>query len=563
MANELKLDVKVTGAQQGAQQIDQVAKATEKTTQATEKNTAATKKGAESAKSLGSALSDLGGRNNSAKDLLEGLNTAASGGANAFFGLAKSAKAAWSIFTAGPVGAIVSVLGLAASAAIAFGGNLLKAKKSAEELAAEVETVRKKAEELAAARSNSFADQLKAVGKEAEEATRKLEQHANARERISDAVLGRQLQAIQADQNLTPEQKTQASEAARKAREKEKADNEINDQRAKLKVEQNELAKQQEAALEIERAASESRAKANRLKQDQTRLGQIPEELVETNERIRAAGGGDFQVEQGTRGLRDERRAVASRLRDGALAKAEAEATAAEKASTDARQKIAPQFDKVRQMQQVIDVEVATRQRVAQVESTKGPVTPRLKQELLQATANDIFNNGNNQSRDGSGGFINGQFVGAPKRTGPATINGQPVASSSSGQNLINGQPVSASPSQNRINRGADFDQAAQEIKSQEPVDPAPAADAVKVVAQAMQSKTEEGNANIQQAAATIRESAAKVPAPANLDPLMTAQTEYHGVVVNRFAQTDQKIAEMARTIQLFKQQIQSQQASR
>ena len=495
---------------------------------ATLETSTANQKAAKSTETLGQALNGLGGRNNSAKDFLEGLKTAANGGAGAFFGLAKSARAAFAIFTGGPVGAIVGVLGLAASAAIAFGVALLKPKKSAEEIAAELEKVKRKADELAAARTKTFQDQLKAIADGAAEATRKIDLLANARERISDAVLGRQIQAIEADTTLGPEQKTQQAEAARKAREKEKADNEIKDQRAKLKVEQDELAKQQAAAVDLERAASTSRTKANQLEGDKRRLNEIPDLLVKENLRVREAGGTDFQVEEATRPLREERRQLSRRLADGSLEKAQAAADIDLKASNSAREAITPQFDKVRQMQEAIDIEVATRRRVEQVQNTKGPVTPRLKNELLRETTNDILNNGVQDSRDGSGGFINGKFVGAPNRSGDGSINGQPLRNALKGPNSIERTQVTAQPIVDEVKK-----QTEEEAK-----------------------KAAEEQKSIDTAAAAIAEATAQQPPPLNLAPVVQSQIQYHQINLQRHTTNEQRLEELARAIRTMGEQL-------
>jgi hypothetical protein len=109
---DLKINVDVTGAQKGAADLNQVAAATDKTTAAAGKSAGATSAAASSTAGLSDAVSQLAGRNNDAKDAIEGATSALKGNEGSLFGVAKLWKGLVGVLAgaAGPFGLVVLAL---------------------------------------------------------------------------------------------------------------------------------------------------------------------------------------------------------------------------------------------------------------------------------------------------------------------------------------------------------------------------------------------------------------------------------------------------------------------
>jgi hypothetical protein len=111
----LNLKVNVTGASQGAAQLNQVAAATDKTTAAAGNFNRVFVDSKNATEAAAGGLTAVSGKTEAAKNVVEGLSQASRGGAQSFFGLAKAAQGLFTVFKGGA--AVIGLIALGLTAA--------------------------------------------------------------------------------------------------------------------------------------------------------------------------------------------------------------------------------------------------------------------------------------------------------------------------------------------------------------------------------------------------------------------------------------------------------------
>jgi hypothetical protein len=206
-AKELKILISEDGAESTASKIDKVTSAQDKLAASAVKVTATAGGAAKATGSLGDEIGKLGARQNAAKDVIEGVASAAKGSEGALFGAAKAASNLWAILTnSTPIGRMVQLFALAVSATIAFAASLRGASNDAETLARKEEEAAKAAKKMAdeAKAINdlqvaSAVGKIKEIQKAFDDATASARALRAAQDAVDNAEMGLALEQTQAE----------------------------------------------------------------------------------------------------------------------------------------------------------------------------------------------------------------------------------------------------------------------------------------------------------------------------------------------------------------------------
>lgn len=540
----LNLKVNVTGAQQGAAALDQVAKGTDKVTQAAGKSAPAQTAAANAAKGLGESLSALGSRNNDAKDVLEGVSAAAKGGEGALFGIAKAARAAFAVFASGPIGIAVAGLALIGTAAFALKDKLGAPKKSAEELAEELAKSAQAAELLNKVKMESLKLEVDAIDQSAKKAATSFELLQKKAQAIDDAEEALQLAEIANNKSLTDEARL-VEENATRAR--------FADRRRGREVGADQFSLEQSVKRNTALQNVESGA-ARELQLEEARLQSLKDslEIAEGRRRVEREGGiSGFladarfektkaqlepQIEQAqkNRDAAEQRlievnvkakQSVEDRLAAEEKFRVTQETRAAIKPLEEKRQTLetqkaregAKQSDKERQKQ------IDELGRKAEQAAQRGDFAVQdeavfERNKLLRKTA---------PSRPGAAEKVD--TIAPKERPGDEFIRGtQPLPT----KNLINrGSDFSGEEAKtfssggNRINIGSDFKEAADKVKAQPPADLEPVAEASRELADAVIAQAQATQESVNETGSKLLAKAGEIPNPPSLDPILEGVT--------------------------------------
>jgi hypothetical protein len=593
---DLKINVDVTGAQKGAADMNALASATTKTAQAAEKTAPANQKAATATKSLGDALSGLGSRNNDAKDVLEGVSAAAKGGEGALFGVAKAARAAFAVFASGPIGIAVAGLALLGTTALALADKFRPVKKSAEELAKEVEAATKRVEELGRAEMSLLRDNLKLAAEEADRARKSFDLAAAAKERLENAEKAARAAEIRSS-DLSDEARARALTALdREFAEKANA--------AKIEKAKNEvkLAGEGEGdAVKADETVAESQARA--LEKDQIasaaelRLEEIKREQTELQNRLK------FGTFEGTSSddtvARLSELAAQRKLAESTLAAAapEESAKALEIANANRAETLAKVQEARRNKaaaEEVLKVESDTQAKEKQFKQRETRATDRASSSDIKKRA-EVLGKKAEEAAAAGDSIAQNEAVAERNRLlkeASATENLTPAQRAKvdiiapkgkPGEQFVTARDLLKGPNRinrgselldsgneaaqigrgNRINKGADFEEAAQEIKDTPPLDAAPITQPVKEVSEAVKAQADQSQANVQAAGSEVAALVAQVGPPLDLTPLTQAVVQLDGARGQQIAAMKTQIDEQSAQIRMLAYQVQSQAAAR
>lgn len=212
MANDLDFKVAVD-AKEATKAVEGFGDAVKKAGDTAGKASGGLANAGEASGKLVDAIDKLGGRNNAAKDALEGISAAAKGGEGSLFGLAKAFKGFKELFTTGlagggAIGLIVTGLTLAISLAIKFRDTLGEPKKTAEELAKEIDIAKTSAENLGKSNLDALQAGLKGAADAAAFARKEFDRALEAKDKLDSREKAAQLAELRANPKLTDAEKT-------------------------------------------------------------------------------------------------------------------------------------------------------------------------------------------------------------------------------------------------------------------------------------------------------------------------------------------------------------------
>jgi len=221
MSNDrIQITVGQTGAAEAAAALQGVERATAGVTTAAQRSAEGTNAAAEGAKRLArenkdgaEKQADFSRKAQGSTQVLEGLKMASAGGASAIFGLGKALEGLLTVVgLGGPWGkALVVATGLVSSLNVAL--DLLRdsSQKTADSAESDGDRVKRAWDEASAAlskrREETFSEQIDAIKRRADEATESANRLMAARERMANAEMGAELEAISANSAYTPEER--------------------------------------------------------------------------------------------------------------------------------------------------------------------------------------------------------------------------------------------------------------------------------------------------------------------------------------------------------------------
>lgn len=155
-------------------------------------------------RSLGEDLATLGSRQNATKDVIEGLDAALKGNAGSLFGVAKAVKNLWEILTVStPVGRLIQLGTIGATAIAAFGEKLFGAGEQAKEAEADFSAALKAAEALNRVSLERLKSELDAITERSKAAADYFDLLDAAQRKLSDARMNLEIARIQTDPTLS------------------------------------------------------------------------------------------------------------------------------------------------------------------------------------------------------------------------------------------------------------------------------------------------------------------------------------------------------------------------
>lgn len=280
MAENLAVKLSVEGTAKAAEDLTRIADKTKQVANTTKAAGESSGEAASKAKSLGESLSSLGSRNNDAKDVLEGIDAAAKGGAGSFFGLAKAARAVFALFSGGAISVAVGGLALIATAAISLKDKLGPPKKSAEELAKELEESKKWAEQLGKSRIQQLDSDLASAAREAANARAELEKMLAAAERVDNAKKSAELAQNRGDKSITEEERIRREYAISAKYAKTDAERQLTRLSGNEEIAKQELSRRQQANVVNEREYKQAIAERDAIDARERQLRQLSEDLA-------------------------------------------------------------------------------------------------------------------------------------------------------------------------------------------------------------------------------------------------------------------------------------------
>lgn len=254
----------------------------------------ASEKAATAAKAVGSSAADGAKKmgefqraGTDASTMLGGLERASRGGIDGILGIATAFRGfiglvRGAIASTGPLGILVTVLGLAAGAMLTLAGRSREASASLEE-------VKRSAQELAKQKLETLNQQIVLAGKNADDTRQKFEQLQAAAERLDNAEQAAALAEIRADTSLSDAEKARRETAVRRefanradARARARLD-------ANVEIEESKVGAARQAAREPEANFRDSFARRQRLEAQEALLPELEElrrqRVVAMNER--------------------------------------------------------------------------------------------------------------------------------------------------------------------------------------------------------------------------------------------------------------------------------------
>lgn len=547
---QLNLKVNVTGAQQGAGELNKVAQATDKVGGAAGNN-------AKDVKSLGEALAGLGRGNNDAKDVLEGINAAAKGGAGAFFGLAKSARAAFAIFTGGGAALAAGALGLAGTAAIALASALLKPKKSAEELKAEadkvkesLEAAKREAEALNKQRLDTLVADLDAIDASAKRAIETFTLLQQKAQEVDDAQRGLQLAEV-ANSNLSAEQRVRAEAEINARFDARKRSRDVGSEQFTL-----EQAVQRNRAVQSEETEAVNALNAARANEERLKARQAAS-LAQTEEAFRQEGLGRPGFDGTRRRFEEAKKEIETQTAEG-LARARADVVGAEQQLLKVNERAKKTLDDRLAAEEKFRISQEKRKELAPIEQQRAEIENRKR--LDEASKSDAERAKARQA----------QLDELGRRAEEAYARGDNAAQDEAvaeRNKLLRESRIPAltqptakletfAPRAKRDDVAKPLEEAAQEIKAEPPLDARPIEEASQGLAAAVAANNTQSQEAIVGASGAIAQAATALPAPVDLNPLLNAFSTYDGTVKTKFADVETQIEAITLQIQQLGQQL-------
>lgn len=389
MSNEkIEIGVHLKGAGQAATDAQSVAGGLKDIGSAAQQADKGSQSLANGAKQAESAVDSLGKRGSAAKDVYEGLTQVMNGGTGAVFGLAKAWHNLTAAMRANPFTAIGAAILALGPLLFALGQKLFGVSTAAEESAgktqsafAETKTAGEKLNEI---KFEAFKQELDDISTRAEAAAQFVQKIYDTQTKIAQARMGLDLATIDADPNLTPEQKKQRTADVKKryaalglVREDERSEELMG---IKERTAKETRAKADEAAATLEQ--QRARVEANRRAPEDRDLveKELRRQLSDLDARNVDQSGLDPDAPRLTREAASIRETLKYIEARNQTAKSPA-AKDSEKVITDARDKAEQAAKESAARAKKAEAELAQAQRLKSVDDTTKPIIRGLDQQ--------------------------------------------------------------------------------------------------------------------------------------------------------------------------------------
>lgn len=247
----------------------------DKITEALTKTGSATKKNEQATKGVVDAYADLGRRGNEARDVVEGIGRAATGGAGSIFGLAQATRGFLTLVrgglaASGPLGILVTVLGVLGGLFFALKDKIGGANKETEKIGTSFKNASEEAKKLQALGFDKLAKELAESATQADRLLGLLKLINGLQEKQDALDAKREKARIDADKKLSPQEKllrTAEIDSTLTARTRAREDAE---RAAALDAAQQKFTGSERTAATTEKQLAEQRARVASVQQDQS-----------------------------------------------------------------------------------------------------------------------------------------------------------------------------------------------------------------------------------------------------------------------------------------------------
>jgi|GEM_PF-4124050 len=551
----LNLKVNVTGAQQGATQLDQLAKATDKTASAAQSASS-------NAKGAASGFQEFSKAGNDAAQIVGGLEQASAGGVRGLFGLAGAMKGLINVVrgavgASGPFGLLALVLGTLGGLFLALRD---KSKPAAEGLQSVAEKAQKAADavkELNKQKLDALKADLEGLDRAATDATDSFSELQKQAEEVDNAREALELAKIANDSTLDDEGKARAAANVQNTFTDRSRAREVGADKFQLEQVQKRNESHQQAETEAGQDVTSSRAEIARLEAQKAADLKRNEDLFR-KEGLGRAGFNRVQERfDSAKGDIEEKSTIA-------LAAAREKLAGAEQRFLSVNEEAIRSLEVRRKAEAAYESKQKTRAEVTKLQDERQTIENDAKfgsshaqdQERAKARQEKIDAFGK-QAEDA---YAKGDLAGQ----GEAVFQRNKLLQESKPAAPITPQKIQAfAPTGKSGNSVPEIETAAQKVSDAPAFDPQPVVDSVKKLTAAAAEKATASQGAIGTAASAISASVAQLPPALDTSELLSSFSGYHATNLQKHEQSGQKINDLARQVRLLAQQLQSVVSSR